>query len=60
MLAKYQSQPSKGHIDAARHVVRYLKGTKSMGITFSSKDDDKLQSFLKFPIDPSKITALTD
>ena len=60
MLAKYQANPSQGHIDAAKHVLRYVKGTKSMGITFSSKDNDKLQSFVKFPIPASQITALTD
>jgi len=60
MLAKSQANPSRSHVDAAKHVVRYLKGTKSMGITFSSRDDDKLQSFVKFPLPASDITALTD
>ena len=30
------------------------------GIEFTSKDNDKLQSFLKFPIDHNRLLALTD
>ena len=50
MLAKYQSNPSYGHIRAAKHVIRYLKGTKNAGITFTSKDNQELQAFMNFPI----------
>ena len=60
MLAKYSSNPSPGHISAAKYVIKYIKGTKSRGIKFSSRVDDKLTSYLKFPTDPEKITALTD
>ena len=59
-LAKYTTKASKGHIHAAKHVIRYLKGTKSLGITFSSHGREQLNSHVKFPIDPSKVTALSD
>ena len=59
-LAKYNNKASKGHIKAAKYVIRYLKGTKSLGITFSSSDRTELNSHVKFPIPPTKITALTD
>ena len=32
LLAKYQSNPSHQHIEAARRVIKYLKGTSTHGI----------------------------
>jgi deoxyuridine 5'-triphosphate nucleotidohydrolase len=60
MLAKYSNNPSKGHIDQAKRVIKYLKGTKSKGILFSSKQRSKLETFVKFPISPNEVTGLTD
>jgi hypothetical protein len=60
MLAKYSNNASKGHIEQAKRVIKYLKGTKSMGISFTSYDRHDLSSFVKFPIDSSTITCLTD
>ena len=59
-LAKYSNSASKGHIQAAKHVVRYLKGTRTLGITFTSRDQSTLNSHVKFPINPQQITALTN
>ena len=60
MLAQYQHYPSPGHLESAKYVLRYLKGTKSKGITLSSKINSTLQSFVKYPIINDKITAITD
>jgi deoxyuridine 5'-triphosphate nucleotidohydrolase len=60
MLAKYSNNASKGHIEQAKRVIKYLKGTKAMGISFTSYDRENLSSFVKFPIDSSSITCLTD
>ena len=60
MLAKYSSNPTEGHVAHAKHVIKYLKGTKTKGISFCSKDNDTLQSFVKFPISSKHLTALTD
>ena len=60
MLAQYQHYPSPGHLEAAKYVLRYLKGTKGKGITLSTKSNPTLQSFVKFPIVPDKVTAITD
>ena len=60
ILAKYLSNPSEGHLAHAKHVLRYLKGSKTYGISFSSHNNNNLQSFLKFPIPANQITALTD
>ena len=49
ILAKYQNCPSPGHLQAAKYIVRYLKGTSSHGITFHSDTDRILRSFLHFP-----------
>lgn len=60
MLAKDSHCASKGHIHAAKRIIKYLKGTKTEGIVFSSKDRKHLNTFVKFPIDPKIITSLTD
>ena len=59
-IAKYSNCASKGHIAAAKHVIKYLKGTKAKGITFSSKDRNSLNSYVKFPVSPDTVTSLTD
>jgi hypothetical protein len=60
MLAKYNNNPSKGHIDQAKRVIKYLKGAKSKGILFSSKHRVQLEAFVKFPISPTSVTTMTD
>jgi Reverse transcriptase (RNA-dependent DNA polymerase). len=60
IIAQYQSDPSPGHLDAAKHVLRYLKGTKDLGISFSSNRNTPLESFVKFPIDPNQIHPFSD
>ena len=34
-LARYQSRPGITHLTAAKHCLRYLKGTRTLGLTFS-------------------------
>jgi hypothetical protein len=36
VLAQFMHQPGKAHWDAAKRVLKYLKGTKSMQLTYSS------------------------
>ena len=60
LLAQHTHKASKGHLDAVKRVVRYLKGTKSMGIAFHSRVNSNLSSFVKFPIDPQTTTPFTD
>lgn len=59
-IAKYSNSAAKGHIEAARHVIKYLKGTTSMGITFSSYDRETLNSHVKFPIQSNTVTSLSN
>eukprot|EP00557_Chaetoceros_sp_GSL56_P002018 CAMPEP_0176495642 /NCGR_PEP_ID=MMETSP0200_2-20121128/10769_1 /TAXON_ID=947934 /ORGANISM="Chaetoceros sp., Strain GSL56" /LENGTH=849 /DNA_ID=CAMNT_0017893541 /DNA_START=929 /DNA_END=3474 /DNA_ORIENTATION=+ len=60
IIAQYQSNPSPGHLEAARYVLRYLKGTSNLGITFSSQVKPSLESFVKFPIAPDKLHPFSD
>jgi deoxyuridine 5'-triphosphate nucleotidohydrolase len=60
LLAKYTASPSPGHLTHVKHVIRYLKGTKSKGICFSTNPNSKIESFVKFPIDPSTVTSMCD
>ena len=60
LLAKYTHNPTQGHIDAAIRVVKYIKGTKTKGITFTSEDNTSISSFINFPILKDVVTTLTD
>ena len=60
LLAQYQANPSPGHLQAAKYAICYLKGTKNLGITFSSRPNEHLESFLHFPVSPKTTTPFTD
>jgi len=62
ILAKHQIRPSKKHIAAAKYVIKYLKGTKELGLTFSSESqpNDRIDGFLNFPINTPSVGVLTD
>jgi hypothetical protein len=56
LLAQHQNHPSTGHLEAAKHVVKYLVGTKNMGIYFTSKHRPILETFLHFPLPPQVLS----
>ena len=61
MLAQYQNNPSYGHLKAAKHIIKYIKGTVQKGITFSSIQNNSLQAFMNFPInEPTGLLPLSD
>ena len=60
ILAQYNHNCSKGHIDAAKYAIRYLLGTQDYGIQFSSKNKADFDSFVQFPLDPTEIMPLSD
>jgi len=39
-LCRYASNPSLAHLTAAKHVLRYLKGTSDIGLVYSGGDKD--------------------
>lgn len=44
--AQFMSNPGHRHEEAAKHILRYLKGTKNVGITYSKQCDEKLANKL--------------
>jgi hypothetical protein len=60
ILAKYQNKPYPGHLDSAKHVVKYLKGTQDLGVSFHSNQHPTLSSFLHFSLKTFKLTGLSD
>jgi len=60
MLATHQHKPTDSHILSAKHAIKYLKGTKNSGISFNSNTEDKLTSYLYFPVTLSKIQGISE
>jgi len=60
ILAKYQNHPTQQVVDAAKYVIRYIKGTKNKGITFDSNSTQNLISHTHFPVSTSKLVATAD
>ena len=60
MLAQHQNNPNDKHIASAKHAIKYLKGTKTKGITFNSNTDSKLTSYVHFPIQSETVQGISD
>ena len=60
LLSQFNHCATTGHLDACKRVIRYLKGTKTLGIAFHSRPNAKLQSFVKFPMSSDIITPFAD
>jgi hypothetical protein len=65
LLASATESPSPGHLDALRHVGRYIKATSDYGISFSSRSNAPLEAFIQFPLNdndavPLRPTAFAD
>jgi hypothetical protein len=54
-----QQNPSYGHLEAAHYAAKYLAGTKTLGIYFTSTNRHTMEAFLHFPLSP-KIHAMSD
>jgi hypothetical protein len=59
LLAQHQSNPSMGHMEAARYATK-LAHTKTLGIYFTSMKRAKLESFLHFPLPSNKLLPMSD
>lgn len=53
LLAQHQSEPSTGHLEAAKYVTKYLASTKMLGIYITSHRRSILESFLHFSLPPN-------
>jgi hypothetical protein len=50
LIAQYNKQPSSGHYDAARYVLKYLIGTSDHGLRFAHKTNKTLVNFIGFVV----------
>ena len=57
LLAQHQTKPAPGHLQAAFHVLKYLRNTKTLGVSFHTNEEFTLQSFIHFPIKSAKVIA---
>jgi hypothetical protein len=60
LLAQHQCNPSPGHLEAARYVVRYLATTKTLGIYITSYKRSILEPFLHFPLPQTNLLSMSD
>ena len=60
IIAQYNSNCSPGHVDTAKYIIHYLKGTPKLGIKFSSRNNNHIESFVQFPLEPTQLQGLTD
>ena len=56
MLSYNLHNATPSHVAAAKYVIRYLTGTKELGIEFNNGIKHQLDSFVKFPV--TQITGL--
>ena len=60
LISRYNHCATTGHLDACKRIIRYLKGTRTLGIAFHLRRNTKLQSFIKFPLNPTCVTPFCD
>jgi len=60
IITQYNNKCSPGHINSTKYTIHYLIDTADLGIKFSSKSSSNLESFVKSPLDPSTLAAMTD
>ena len=60
MLAQHLHYATPLYVEAARYVVNYIKGYKSLGIMFTTQQSNDISAFLNFHFSPNKFCVLTD
>ncbi|XP_052627199.1 uncharacterized mitochondrial protein AtMg00240-like [Lactuca sativa] len=45
VCARYQTNPKASHLTAAKQILQYLKGSKSLGLWYPAGNDFSLQAF---------------
>jgi len=59
LLAQHQNNPSCGQLEAAYYAAKYLAGTKTLGIYFTSAKRSTMEAFLHFPLS-ARLLAMSD
>lgn len=57
LLATHMHKPSPGHIEAVKHLGKYILSTMDLGLQFSSKPNSTLESFIHFPLSDNDPTT---
>ena len=60
LLSEYTHTPSQAHLQYARHVVKYLASTTSLGLLYSSTFQEPLHTFLQFKDATKGLNVLCD
>lgn len=60
LLAQHIHHATPSHIKAAKHVLRYLNGSRDHGIAFSTQTTTEVSSYVKFPVDPTQLMSQCD
>ena len=60
ILSAYLHKVMPLHLGAVKHIIKYLKGSKNMRISFSTKSREKMHVFTKFLVDSYLIVSFTD
>jgi hypothetical protein len=62
LLSQFSHNPSEGHLEGVKHVLKYLKGTKDWGIRFRQNDHftASLPEWTQRPPGSSECIAFTD
>jgi hypothetical protein len=50
LLSSYMHHPSPGHLEAVKHVGKYILSTMDLGLHFMSKPNSSLESYVHFPL----------
>ena len=58
--AQFMTNPGPRHIEAAKHVLRYLKGTKDVGITYSKQTNESMANKLFGYVDADHAADIDD
>jgi len=52
LLSTYQTKSSPGHLDAAKHVVCYVKASAHLGLEYSLYNNLQVEAYVHFPLHP--------
>jgi 2-polyprenyl-3-methyl-5-hydroxy-6-metoxy-1,4-benzoquinol methylase len=45
LISRYMANPTELHLQAAKRILRYLKGTTDYGVFYKNKEDEELTAY---------------
>ena len=57
LLTAHSHKPAQSHFDAARHVVKYLASTPTLGLYYTSDSNENLHAYVHFLPQDTKLAA---